>query len=165
MPNEYSLIRAANQGQKGDGKLHGSAIYKRENNRCPYINKSYESIRPRWTSCLFLETFELCKGRCCHKIFIYFERGNLAPLNLTYIALILKVQNFRKVIDFKPISLCNVIYRIIAKTLVNRLKLIMNDIISHTQRSFVPNRLITDNIIIGYECLNKTRQSKDKKEG
>lgn len=65
--------------------------------------------------------------------------------------------------DFRPISLCNVIYRIIEKTIANRLKLILNDVISPAQSVFVPNRLITNNIIIDYECLHKIRLSKRKK--
>lgn len=82
-----------------------------------------------------------------------------------YIALIPKIQNPRKVIDFRLISLCNVIYRIVAKTLANRLKQTLNDIISPTQSAFILNRLITDNVIIGYECLHKIRQTKGKKNG
>lgn len=85
------------------------------------------------------------------------EGGNLATLNHTFIALIPKVSKPRKVTEFKPINLCNVIYRIIAKTMANRLKKILNDIISPNQSVFAPNRLVTDNIIIGYECLNKIR--------
>lgn len=99
---------------------------------------------------------------CLH---ILNEGGNLAPLNHTYIALIPKVNKPKKVSEFRPISLCNVIYKLIAKTLANRLKQVLNDIISPTQSAFVPNRLITDNVIIGYECLNKIRQSKGKKKG
>ena len=67
--------------------------------------------------------------------------------------------------DFRPISLCNVIYRIIAKTIANRLKLVLNDVISPAQSAFVPNRLITNNIIIGYECLHKISLSRGKKHG
>lgn len=93
------------------------------------------------------------------------EGGNLAPLNHTFIALIPKVKKPRKVNEFRPISLCNVIYRIIAKVMANRLKKILNDIISPIQSAFVPNRLISDNIIIGYECLNKIRLSRSKRQG
>lgn len=57
----------------------------------------------------------------------------------------------------------NVLYRIIAKTIANRLKEILHLIISHIQSSFIPGRLITDNIIIGYECLHKIRLRKSKK--
>ncbi|KAH9769616.1 reverse transcriptase domain-containing protein [Citrus sinensis] len=99
---------------------------------------------------------------CLH---ILNEGGSIAPLNHTYIALIPKLQNPRKVTNFWPISLCNVIYRIVAKTLANRLKQILDTIISPTQSAFIPNRLITDNVIIGYECLNKIRQSRGKKYG
>lgn len=93
------------------------------------------------------------------------DGGNITPLNHTFIALIPKIDKPRKVGDFRPISLCNVIYRIIVKTVANRLKLILNHIISPTQSAFVPNRLIIDNIIIGYECLHKIRISKGKKHG
>ena len=56
---------------------------------------------------------------CLH---ILNKQGDVAPLNHTYIALIPKKGKPRKVIDFRPISLCNVIYRIVAKAIANRLK-------------------------------------------
>lgn len=91
------------------------------------------------------------------------EQGNLASLNHIFIALIPKTNKPRKVIEFRPISLCNVVYRIVAKTIANRLKPILSQIIAPTQSAFIPNRLITDNVIIGYECLHKIRHSKGKR--
>ena len=99
---------------------------------------------------------------CLH---IFNKQGTLAPLNHTYIALIPKKEKPRKVTDFRPISLCNVIYRIVAKAIANRLKHVMHKIISPMQNAFIPDRLITDNIIIGYECLHKIRHCKGRKNG
>ena len=76
---------------------------------------------------------------CLH---ILNKEGNIMLLNHTYIALIPKVQKPREVNEFKLISLCNVIYRIIVKTMANRLKHVLNDIISPAQSAFVPNRLL-----------------------
>ena len=64
---------------------------------------------------------------CLH---ILNEQGNIAPLNDTYLALIPKVEKPKKVVGYRPISLCNVIYRIVAKTIANRLKEILYQIIS-----------------------------------
>ena len=50
---------------------------------------------------------------CLH---ILNEQGTLDSLNHTFIALIPKVEKPRKVMEFRPISLCNVVYRIVAKT-------------------------------------------------
>ena len=94
---------------------------------------------------------------------IFNEGDNIAPLNHTYIALIHKVEKPRQVIEFRTISLCNVIYKIITKTIVNRLKHMLQNIISQTQSAFIPGRLIKDNVVIGYECLHKIRLNKGEK--
>lgn len=92
-------------------------------------------------------------------------QGNITILNHTFIALIAKVAKPRKVIEYRPSSLCNVVYRIAAKVIANTLKQILHHIISPSQSAFIPNKLITDNIIIGYECLHKIRHSKGRKNG
>lgn len=90
-------------------------------------------------------------------------KGKIARLNHAYIVLIPKVEKPRDVLEYRPISLCNIIYRIITKTIANRLKQILHAVISPNQSAFIPNKLITYNIIIGYECLHKIRLSKSKK--
>ena len=99
---------------------------------------------------------------CLH---ILNKGGNITPLNHTFIALIPKVRKPRTVNEFRPISLCNVVYRIITKAVANRLKKILNVIISPIQIAYVPNRFITNNIIIGYKYLNKIRLNRSKRQG
>ena len=50
-------------------------------------------------------------------------------LNDTYICLIPKVNCPQKMTEFKPISLCNVIYKLVSKVLPNRLKKILLEVI------------------------------------
>ena len=93
------------------------------------------------------------------------DRISIALLNHTYIALIHKVVKSLKVTDFRPISLYNVIYKIVVKSIANKLKNILHHVISPTQSAFIPNRLISNNTITGYEYLHKIRHIKKIKHG
>ncbi|KAK2655007.1 hypothetical protein Ddye_008059 [Dipteronia dyeriana] len=86
-------------------------------------------------------------------------------LGETVVVLIPKVRLPVKVTEFRFISLYNVVFKVLAKMLGNRLKVVLDKVISQHQSAFVPGRIITDNVVIGFECLHYLRNKRDGKKG
>ena len=84
----------------------------------------------------------------------------LKELNNIFITLILRCLSPKMVGDFRPISLCNVAYKVASKVLANKLKPIIEDIITPYQSAFIKGRLILDNLIIAHELLHTTKTKK-----
>jgi hypothetical protein len=85
-----------------------------------------------------------------------------AVVNNTILVLIPKVKNLQELTHFRPISQCNVLYKICSKVITNRLRTILDDIISEEQSTFVLGRLITDNALVAYECIHYLKRKKGK---
>ena len=87
----------------------------------------------------FQEFWDIVKQDILLSVKAFFHSGSLLKsLNHTYITLIPKMNNHDEVTHFRPISLCNVTYKIISKILVNRLKPLMDKLISPFQNAFIP---------------------------
>lgn len=81
----------------------------------------------------------------------------------TLVVLIPKITHSETLKQFKPISLCNVIYKIITKIIANRLKRFMPSLVAPQQCSFVPGRHSSDNIVVAQEVFHSMRSKKGKK--
>lgn len=88
----------------------------------------------------------------------------IESINQTHIVLIPEKKKCESPGDYRPISLCNVLYKLVAKVLANRMKKILPDIIHESQSGFVPGRLIIDNILVAYECFHYLRKKKKRQE-
>lgn len=63
---------------------------------------------------------------------------------------------------YRPISLCNVTYKILSNILVSRIRPLINTIISPYQNAFVAKCLISDNIALAHELLHTMKSKKSK---
>ena len=86
-------------------------------------------------------------------------------INSTNITLIAKVKLLELITDFRPISLCNVVYKIVLKVLANRFRDVLPSIISRNQSAFQAGRVITDNILMAFETLHYMRHHQNGKSG
>jgi hypothetical protein len=100
------------------------------------------------------------KEEIINAVKLFFVTGRMPDgVNDTAIVLIPKVDQPETLKDFRPISLCTVMYKVIAKCMVNRLRPILGEIVSLNQSAFVPGRLITDNALVAFECLHFIEQN------
>jgi hypothetical protein len=107
----------------------------------------------------FQRNWGVMKGDIVDAVKRFFAEGIMPEgVNETSIVFIPKITNPTEVKDFRPISLCNVLYKIVSKCLVNCLHPVLNDIVTPNQSAFIPGRLITDNALIAFECIHSIEQ-------
>jgi len=83
-------------------------------------------------------------------------------INSTFIALIPKIESSQKIADFRPISLVGCMYKVLAKVLANRLRSIIDLLVSDTQSAFIHSKQILDGILIANEVVDEAkRMNKD----
>ena len=89
----------------------------------------------------------------------------LLGLNHTFITLIPKVKSLEYVIEFRPIALWNILYKLVSKVLANWLKRVLPQIISESQSAFQSDKAISGNILVAFETLHHMKMKKTGKIG
>ena len=91
----------------------------------------------------------------------FHRNGKLSKaVNSTFIALIPKVDSPQKLVDFCPIALIGCMYKVLAKVLTNRLRTVLDFVVSDTQSAFVRGKQILDGILIANEVVDEAKRLK-----
>lgn len=90
---------------------------------------------------------------------IFLNPVKVKEVNKTFVSLIPKIDHPENIKHFRPISLCNMVHKLVMKKMVNRIRSIMLVVISPQQCSFALGRQGFDNIIIAQEVVHKMRIS------
>ena len=86
--------------------------------------------------------------------------GVLLAFNATFIALIPKEDKALTPKSFRPISLCDIIFKLITKVLVSKLKPLLPKLISKEKTGYVEGLQILDNIILTQELIHSLNLNK-----
>lgn len=84
-------------------------------------------------------------------------------VNKTLLTLVPKCVDPSRVSQFRPIALCNVVYKVVTKIVAQRMRTIMPYVVSANQSSFIPGRSTIDNILVLQETIHSFKQLKGKK--
>lgn len=91
----------------------------------------------------------------------FFVTGFMScEVNHCHVVLIPKGDSPSQISQFRPISLCNVVSKLISKILANRLKLVIEKLISPLQAAFVPDRTIHENSILAHELFHALKKKR-----
>ncbi|KAJ0238575.1 Reverse transcriptase domain-containing protein [Hirschfeldia incana] len=94
----------------------------------------------------------------------FFQTGVLATgMNDAMLVLIPKLLKPERIMQFRPISLCNVLFKTITKAMMLRLKKLMPNLIGPAQASFIPGRLSADNIVVVQEAVHSMRRKQGRR--
>lgn len=99
---------------------------------------------------------------CSHIHSLWNKESPLSTINTTGIFLIPKIENPHLVTQLLSIALCNAIYKMFSKIIVNRLKRHMDHIVFMNQSGFIHKRNIRENIVVAQEILHSVHRSKHK---
>ena len=126
-----------------------------------------KSSRPDSMSPFFFQKYwHVVGGDVTEAVLSVLNLGHiLTKMNFTHILLITKKKDPQSMSDYRPISLSNVVSRVVSKVLANRVKCILPYIFSDAQSAFVPDRLITDNTTLDYEMLHRLRNRRKGRVG
>ena len=90
----------------------------------------------------------------------FFEKKIPEYLNRTHIVLIPKIQGPETLANYRPISLCNTVYKIITKIIVARSRPYLDKLVSPLQTAFISGRKGVDNTIIVQEIIHTLSKKK-----
>nr|GEX71961.1 hypothetical protein [Tanacetum cinerariifolium] len=114
-----------------------------------------------FSSKIFKSSWPIIGNDVCVAIRDFFLNDRLLKeVNATTIALVPKSQTPRKVSDFRPISCCNVLYKVISKIIANRIKGCLGIIVDECQNAFIPSRQITDNMLLTHELMRNYHRNR-----
>jgi len=109
-----------------------------------------------YSALFFKRAWDIIGVQMCDAVKEFFISGSLLKqMNHTLIALVPKSSHANSVGDFRPIACCNVIYKVISKILVARLRPVLGGIINLSQSAFVEGRSMIENIHLVQELLRK----------
>ena len=101
----------------------------------------------------------------CNEVLDIFKYGKvLEYLNETLITLIPKCQSPESLNNYRPISLCNLIYKVVSKIIVNRIRPHIGKLVAPIQTAFVPGRKDIDNVLLAQELFYALDRKKGKDE-
>jgi len=124
--------------------------------------KPFKALRPDGLHAGFFQKFWMVVGNSVKFGVKHMFRTKKIPqhLNKTLIVLISKQFGPETINHFQPISLCNTIYKIVTKILVQRMKHLMPILVSPSQTAFISSRRGTDNVIMAQELMYTLEKKK-----